>query len=202
MVDGRGICNESFDQHPEDLNTETIFKTSLPSGFYSGRIMAFVFVPIGAFFCYAYQFPIAVPVGLFLFACMASQNQNEFILKLDADHLHVILPSFYGKTFSTINTYERSEIREITLSEWERHINGNKSKYSVTVSDLTGASRNRTYAELQIIVEDKVIQETARYTFRISTYAQSLIDTSGRKAMFTDFVSEAENQIREHSKHR
>jgi predicted transcriptional regulator len=162
--------------------------------------MRFALAPIGAFFCYAYQFPIAVPFGLLLIACVTSQNRSEFVLELDADYLHVILPSFYGKTFSTINSYKRTEIKDISLGQWESHLSGEKSMYSITISNLTGMDRNRTYANLEIIDEDSLIQERAKYTFRVSTQAD-MNDPSGRKAMFTNFVSEARQQILNSSGH-
>ncbi len=184
------------------MNTETILRTSLPFGFYLSRLVAFALVPLGGFFCYAYQFPIAVPVGLLLIAFVASQNRSEFILELDAEQLRVILPSFYGAKFSTTDSYDRTEIKDISLSKWEKHASADKSMYALSLSNLTGMDRNRTYSNLEIFVEDKVLQETAKYTFRISTKAQDFINTMARKEMFAEFVSAAEKQIRGHSRHQ
>jgi hypothetical protein len=196
MGEGQGIYSATH----INLNTETVLKTSLPYGFYLQRLLRFALVLIGAFFCYAYQFPVAVPVGLLLMACVTSQNRYEYVLELDADYLHVILPSFYGKTFSTINSYKRTEIQDISLGQWESHISGEKSMYTLSISNLTGMDTNRTYAFLEITDENRVIQETAKYTFRVSTKANDLLFTMARKTMFANFIFEAKHLILETQK--
>ncbi len=171
-----------------------MLQTTVPGSFYFSRVCVFALIPVSFFFYSIYHFPLAVPIGIGLLAVLNSMNRVDFELILDDSHLRVVVPSFYGRSFSTVNLYARNEIRHIRLTEWTPHMGG-----------LRSTNRQiRDYANLEIEVEDKVMQETSRYTFSLSVPAKryslfwdsysfmTIPFTKDRRKSYEEFVSAAQ----------
>jgi hypothetical protein len=178
----------------QEYPTSQNLTTSLPFSFYFSRIIYFGLGLLPLLFHFKSGWPIEVFVGTIMLAFFASWNKTEYVLEFDEGELRVIIPSFYGRALSSITTFERKEIRSISLSPWETH-------YSRDMRDNTN---------LEIIVEDKVIQERTRYRFPIVVMSRrsspfwdnsnfslvGILSLDGnRRKMFETFVEQVQKQI-------